>query len=248
MPRDAGQAILVGLSFGGLLACVLAALSSRARQGSDSGRYGRDHRTCHTTQDWRLKHFSAKRDRFEGWDKYNREYWLTNYPDFAEFFIRNIFSEPHSTKQIEDGIGWAAETSGPTLVKTVEARDIPPGFDVSEAMYRKIRCPVLFIHGDNDQIQPYARAEAAHAEVSGAEFITIEGGGHNPLGRYPAKANTLINDFLDRRLGIAAPARARRARTSNARSASSISHLRSASATAVATSPSRASCESSILT
>ena len=25
------------------------------------------------------------------------------------------------------------------------------------------------------------------AELSGAEFITIEGGGHNPLGRYPAR-------------------------------------------------------------
>ena len=55
------------------------------------------------------------------------------------------------------------------LVKTVEARTIPPSFDVSEAMYRKIRCPVLMIHGDNDQIQPYARAEAvaeAHAAPS----------------------------------------------------------------------------------
>ena len=69
-------------------------------------------------------------------------------------------------------------------------------------MYRKIGCPVLFIHGDNDQIQPYERAKAAHAEVPGAEFVTFEGGGHNPLGRYPAKANALIRDFIDRRLGI----------------------------------------------
>ena len=74
-------------------------------------------------------------------------------------------------------------------------------------MYRKISCPALFIHGDNDQIQPHERAKAAHAEVPGAEFATFEGGGHNPLGRYPAKSNALINDFLDRRLGIAAPAR-----------------------------------------
>jgi predicted glycosyltransferase len=95
----------------------------------------------------------------------------------------------------------------------VAARGILPGFDVSEAMYRKIRCPVLFMHGDNDQIQPHGRAEAAHAEVSGSEFVTIVGGGHNPLGRYPAKANTLINDFIDRRLGIIAPARAPLPRT-----------------------------------
>jgi len=37
--------------------------------------------------------------------------------------------------------------------------------------------------------------------------VTIEGGGHNPLGRYPGKMNVLINDFLDRRLSLAVPAR-----------------------------------------
>ncbi|MEH2518535.1 pimeloyl-ACP methyl ester carboxylesterase [Bradyrhizobium sp. AZCC 1610] len=209
---DVGQAILVGLSFGGLLASVLAAHHpERVRAAILAGTVS----TIGPAHYERLaaSHFSAKHESYEGWDKFNRDYWLKNYPDFAEFFIRNICSEPHSTKQIEDGIGWAAETSGPTLIKTVEARSILPGFDVGEEMYRKIRCPVLFIHGDNDQIQPCERAEAAHAAVSGSEFVTIIGGGHNPLGRYPAKANTLINDFIDRRLGIIAPARAPLPRT-----------------------------------
>ena len=43
-------------------------------------------------------------------------------------------------------------------------------------MYRKIRCPVLMIHGDNDQIQPYARAQAV-AELTGAELVTIRAAG-----------------------------------------------------------------------
>ena len=82
------------------------------------------------------------RRSFEGWNKYNRDYWLANYPDFAEHFVRNIFSEPHSTKQIEDGIEWANETTGPVLAKTVEARgSTSRTFDVSEAMYRKITLP-----------------------------------------------------------------------------------------------------------
>ena len=51
------------------------------------------------------------------------------------------------------------------------------------------------------------RARRLVAEVTGAELVTIPGGGHNPLGRYPAKTNALIVDFLDRRLGIAAPAK-----------------------------------------
>jgi predicted glycosyltransferase len=152
------------------------------------------------------KHFETKQEQYGGWNKFNRDYWMENYPDFAEHFVRNIHSEPHSTRQIEEGIDWAGGTTGPVLIKTVEARTIPPRFDVSEAMYRKIRCPVLMIHGDNDQIQSYARAQAV-AEVTGAELVTIEGGGHNALGRIPAKTNALIVEFLDRKLGIAAPAR-----------------------------------------
>ena len=203
---NAGQAILVGLSFGGLLACVLAAhhpqrVKAAILAGTVSSIGPANYARLAATQ------FTAKRERHEGWEKFNRDYWLTDYPDFAEFFIRHICSEPHSTKQIEDGIDWASDTTGPTLIKTVEARAVPPKFDVSEQMYRNIRCPVLFIHGDDDQIQPHARAQAAAVEVAGAELVTIEGGGHNPLGRYPGKTNVLINDFLDRRLGIAAPAR-----------------------------------------
>jgi pimeloyl-ACP methyl ester carboxylesterase/predicted glycosyltransferase len=202
---DAGSAILVGLSFGGLLACLLAAhhperVRAAILVGTVTTIGPANHRYLGT------QHFEAKQEQFEGWNKFNREYWLANYPDFAEYFVRNIQSEPHSTKQIEDGIGWAADTTGAVLVKTVAARTMPPQFDVSEAMYRKIRCPLLMIHGDDDHIQLYARAQAV-AEITGAELVTIMGGGHNPLGRIPAKCNALIVDFLDRRLGIAAPAR-----------------------------------------
>jgi pimeloyl-ACP methyl ester carboxylesterase/predicted glycosyltransferase len=207
---EAGAAILVGLSFGGLLASILAAHHpdrvKAAILAGTSTTVGPPKYAYMSPQ-----HFVARRERFEGWDKFNRNYWLTNYPDFAEHFVRNIFSEPHSTKQIEDAIGWANETTGAVLAKTVEARVIPPSFDVGEAMYRKIRCPLLIIHGDDDRIQPHARAKAV-ADITGAEFVTIPGGGHNVLGRFPAKANTLIADFLDRRLGIAAPKRRSAAR------------------------------------
>lgn len=196
---NAAPAILVGLSYGGMIACCLAAHHPervKALVLAGTAAVIGPNRPYMSHQ-----HFLSHQERFEGWAKYNRDYWLANYPDFADHFVRHIFSEPHSTKQIEDGLEWAADTTGPVLVKTVEARSIMPGFDVTEAMYRRIRCPVLAIHGDDDQIQPYERGKLV-AELCGAELATIEGGGHNPLGRFPAKCNALINDFLDRRLAI----------------------------------------------
>jgi pimeloyl-ACP methyl ester carboxylesterase/predicted glycosyltransferase len=207
---DAGQAILVALSLGGLHASVLAAYHpERVKAAILVGTVA----TVGPGYPYMApRHFTAKRESFEGWDKYNRDYWQTQYADFADHFIRSICSEPHSTRQIEDGIEWAGETTGPILAKTVEARTIPPAFDVGEAMYHKIRCPLLLVHGDNDLIQPYARAQVV-AELTGAELATIAGAGHNPLGRFPAKCNDLINDFLDRRLGMPAPGK-RRAQSS----------------------------------
>ena len=64
-------------------------------------------------------HFREKREHFEDWGKYHRDYWPREYADFARFFLSNVYSEPHSTKQLEDALGWAADTSGETLVRTV---------------------------------------------------------------------------------------------------------------------------------
>ena len=85
---DTGKAILVGLSQGGMHASVLAAHHpERVKAAILVGTVatigpGYPYLTP--------RHFLAERDRFEGWDKYNRAYWLTEYPDFAEHFIRNI--------------------------------------------------------------------------------------------------------------------------------------------------------------
>lgn len=199
------SAILVGLSFGGMLISVIAAYHPERVKAAIL--VGTAASIGPNNPGTTIEHFRADgKPSPAGWDKYNRSYWLSSYPDFADFFVRNIFSEPHSTKQIEDATAWAAETTGPVLVNTVDARPMPPAFDTSEAMYRRIRCPILIIHGEDDRIQLPARAEAV-AAVTGAELVTIPGGGHNPLGRIPAKCNTLIADFLDRAVPPVVPKR-----------------------------------------
>ena len=195
-------AILVGMSSGGGLAAMLAAHHpGRVRAAVMVGTTA----TVGPGYDYlKPAHFSEKREAFEGWNKYNRDYWLRDYEEFARFFLGNVNSDRHSTRQLEDALEWAADTSGETLVRTVEARTIPPSFDVGENMYRSIRCPLLIIHGTGDRIQPFERAKLV-AELTGAEFVAIEGAGHAPHARYPARINALIADFLERRLRIASP-------------------------------------------
>ncbi len=147
------------------------------------------------------ENFQAHYDAPEGWQKFNSDYWQREYPDFVDFFTSNMFNEAHSTKQLEDSRIWGLETDGETLAKTVMARLVPSEtYEISEEMFKRVACPLLLIHGEDDQIQPKGKSERV-AELTGAELILLPGTGHIPAGRFPAKINILIRDFLDRQLG-----------------------------------------------
>ncbi|MGH2557047.1 MAG: alpha/beta fold hydrolase, partial [Actinomycetota bacterium] len=62
---------------------------------------------------------------------------------------------------------------------------------------RRIRCPVLVIHGIEDALVSFTRGKAL-AELSRGELVLLEGSGHAPHARDPVKVNLLIRDFVDR--------------------------------------------------
>jgi pimeloyl-ACP methyl ester carboxylesterase len=139
--------------------------------------------------------FAEPLDADEGWAKYNIHHWLRDYRDFLEFFIGRCFTERHSTKQIEDGIGWALETTPQVLADHDAGIDLPIGVDFRELCDR-VRCPVLVMHGDKDALHPHARGMAL-AEATGGQLVTLAGSGHLPQARDPVKVNLLLRDFVD---------------------------------------------------
>ena len=87
-------------------------------------------------------------DTEEGWAKHNHHYWLRDFKGYLEFFMSRMFSEPHSTKPIEDGVGWGLDTTPETLALTYLAPFMEP--EEARELAGRIRCPVLVIHGEND--------------------------------------------------------------------------------------------------
>jgi predicted glycosyltransferase len=104
-----------------------------------------------------------------------------------------MFTEPHSTKPIEDCVGWALETTPETLV----AAQLEDKLDEEAArgLCRRLRCPVLVIQGTDDAITGPGRGIAL-AEATGGELVLLEGSGHGPHVRDPVKVNLLLRDFV----------------------------------------------------
>jgi pimeloyl-ACP methyl ester carboxylesterase len=149
----------------------------------------------HSGRQEALAAFDEPTSRSDGWWKYNRHHWLTNYEDFLWFFFGQMFTEPHSTKPVEDCVGWGLETTPEVLLAERE-----PPWPARERVLgwcRQVRAPVLVVHGGEDAISPHERGRAL-AEATGGALVTFEGSGHGPQVRDPVKVNLLLRDFLAR--------------------------------------------------
>ena len=144
---------------------------------------------------WRVEHsFEEERPAYEGWATINRHAWRRDYEGFARFFFGAINSEPHSTKVVDDAVEWACEGSVDAMLADA---DVDLGLDRErvEALVRRVRCPMLLVHGSADHCQPPTRAVAL-AQLTGASLVVVDGADHMIPARHPVVANLLIRDFV----------------------------------------------------
>jgi pimeloyl-ACP methyl ester carboxylesterase/predicted glycosyltransferase len=125
-------------------------------------------------------------------DIYDR---VAEWSAFAQDFFSLVFSEPHSTKPVEDSVGWAMETDADTILRGMRAAwDNEPG--AARQRLNGVRCPVLVIQGSEDRIVGPQRGRAVAAELADATLLKLVGSGHGPHLRDPVRVNLAVREFV----------------------------------------------------
>ena len=127
---------------------------------------------------------------------FNLEAWRrdpVHYRAFLHGFFERCF-EAHSTKPIEDGIGWGLETDPETLAATHLGPQ--PSADEVRELCARIRCPTLVIHDPADRITAFAEGVAL-AKALGTRLEVVEGAGHIVPARKPVPVNFAIRELVD---------------------------------------------------
>jgi pimeloyl-ACP methyl ester carboxylesterase/predicted glycosyltransferase len=136
--------------------------------------------------------FDEPLDTDEGWAKENRQYWLRDWRGYTEFFFGECFSEPHSTKQLEDAVGWSLETDPETMLLRFRGwNDKVIDRAEATALGDRLSCPGVVIHGTEDRLVEAGRGRAV-AETLGWGHVSLEGSGHGPHARDPVRTNLLL--------------------------------------------------------
>ncbi|MBX3030598.1 MAG: alpha/beta fold hydrolase [Chloroflexi bacterium] len=130
-----------------------------------------------------------------GWSLYTHESWRTDLPRFLRFFFGRCFTEPHSTRAIEEAVAWGMGIPAESLVASDAATR--PGRDGFLDACARVRCPSLVIQGSDDAVTGPDRGIQV-ARTLGAELLIVEGGGHIPNVREPVVVDLAIREFVAR--------------------------------------------------
>jgi pimeloyl-ACP methyl ester carboxylesterase/predicted glycosyltransferase len=148
---------------------------------------------------WFRTRFGKPLPRYLWWARMNAVYWRECYPEFAHWFISRCFYERHSTKGIEDGVGWALDSDPATLAATALG-EIHRDRHTLRALARDLDGPVLVIHGDHDRITPF-RDGRALARLTRGRLDVVAGGGHFVHARKPVQVNLALRAFAEDAFG-----------------------------------------------
>ena len=145
--------------------------------------------------------FDERPPAFVGWARYNRHAWLEDFDGFLRFFMGQCFSEPHSTKAVDDGVAWGRETTAQVLLDTRPddaQRASEPALQPEGArrIAREFGKPVLVLHGDEDRVTA-SPGSAELAALTNGRFLRVRGGGHAPHVRDPVRVNLELRAFAE---------------------------------------------------
>lgn len=183
------RTVVVGWSAGAHHAAMLAALHpervSKLVMLSPFIPFGDVHPNLRATR------FTNRYDSPQGLERYNLEFWCRSYPEFVSFYLDRIFPKGAPDHLKDWAAGIALETDGLTLATAGLARRLHT--DDGANNYRKIDCPTLIIHGQDDPIVPPDTAELVQF-LTGAKLYLLKNVGHVPS---VARA-----DFINRKVGF----------------------------------------------
>jgi pimeloyl-ACP methyl ester carboxylesterase len=139
--------------------------------------------------------FDERLDDHDGWSRWNRHSWLSDYAGFLRFFFSQCFTEPASEPHIDHFVGMGLQTSPEVLLATMGTPEQNVTPDLAAELAGRLRCPALVIHGDADAITPVARGTEL-ARLAGSQLVVLAGSGHEPQCRSPEIVNPLLLTFL----------------------------------------------------
>ena len=98
-------------------------------------------------------------------------------------------------------MAWGLDTDPDTLIRSVQGDAMGlADAEAAEALCRRVRCPVVVVHGTLDRVvSPEVGRRVA--ELTGGELVWLEGAGHIPAARDPVKVNGLLRAFVERVAG-----------------------------------------------
>ncbi|PZS16190.1 MAG: alpha/beta hydrolase [Pseudonocardiales bacterium] len=126
----------------------------------------------------------------------DQQQWCGDFAGWVDYHSDVLLPEPHTSKVFEDLVGWSLQTDAEVIAARTHAPLRPATEDAAIEMSRALTCPVLVLHGSEDNCQPPERGRR-FAELTGGRFVVLDGVGHLPHGRHPVLVNTLIREFVD---------------------------------------------------